>query len=515
MQIWAEIFDADGTSHGRVHCINLTVRRHLDRVGDIRLQVPATDPHATRGLRIGRWLDLYTEGRWIGRAVLLNQRVDASQHTTTWYGADAGEQLRRVNTLRGRVYNNVAIGAVVRDLVGLVEGWAARVDAALDEQTTSLRFDGVSVLAALDTLRERHGYHFRIGPDDNRLHFGALGDESAVQLIGLAGGGKPLRRALLPIDQLSVTHDGYDILNWVEPVGGNGDGALTLKKATRSAPYPIQSMAGPNGRPLYYLADSASIAEYGQVQAVLNAPNLLPIEASADGVVNAANVLYDWAAATLQRRRAPQTVYQASAVKPSVPILAGQRVRLTYQGVAWQANQPARYVEIDDLLWVLSVTERYGITGQGVDLELSTVDSPAPDPAALVAGVIQVQHETTLRSSLTPNQRQETHSLSIDASSEDWLTFTVNPLTMDVTLCRVTLRREDTSGPDTLTLWIDEQEVGGGPWLWGGSALEVSLDVQDYLVEPLQAKHRLRVGCLYGAGALEVELTLVEVIAGG
>lgn len=516
MHIWAEIFDANGTSYGRVHCINLTVRRHLDRLGDIRFQVPATNPQATRHLQVGRWVELYSAGRWVTRGVLLSQQVNAHDHTLTCYGADMGELLRRVNTLRGRVFHATPIGAVVRDLVGLVGGWAASVDSALDDQTTSIRFDGVSVLAALDTLRERHGLHFRIGPDDNRVVFGALGEASEVQLIGLAGGGKPLRRTLLPIDGLRVSHDGHDILNWVEPIGGTGDGALTLKKATRTGPYPIQQTLGPNGRACYYLTDTDSVARYGQVQAILNAPSLLPIEASTQGVVNAANALYDWAAATLHRRRAPQTVYEVSAVKPSVPILAGQQVRLTYQGVARQGGQAARYVEIDDLLWVLSVTERYGLTGQGVDLELSTVDSRPPAPSELVAGVIQLQSTATLRSTLTPNQRQQTNTLSgvtVDHAAE--LIVKISPLAVDVTLCRLTLQRAALTGPDTLTVRVDGQEVAGGPWLWGGSGLAVTLDVQDYLLEPLQGEHTIRLSCLYGAGDLEAELTLVEVVLGG
>ncbi len=76
---------------------------------------------------------------------------------------------------------------------------------------------------------------------------------------------------------------------------------------------------------------------------------------------------------------------------------------------------------------------------------------------------------------------------------------------------------DDTEYPDTLRVSIngtDRTTALGGPWGGGGSAVDVTLDVTDYInaAATLQQEHTVQFSCDGGQGEVEVLVELYEVI---
>lgn len=526
MRIWAEVKEPDGTTLGIVNLISLTLQRKLDAAGSIQLAVPSSDIHAQKYLRLGRYVDLYVkrddrhERELVSTGILLKDTINVSSGgaaVTQWKATDGLEDFRRDNTLRGLVFNNRPIVDVINNL--LPTGWNATFDDV--SGNTSQRFDGLSKFKAIDRVRELHGLHFRLGNGANRLNFGAFGDDSGVRISNIAVSDTALHanQELIAIQRLSVVEDGHDIINWIEPISGPADAPLTLKQSTRLSPYPIQTTTGPNGKTIYYLTNNASITLYGTIKSVLAPKSLIvPVEATATALLNASNVLYDWAAARLDRIAIPQTTYQITGVKLDTPLRPGDKVHLRYRGEATQRGRLIKYVDVDADLWVLSMTEDYGTTGQLVTLEVSTVDIQPASAVDMIVETVQGQQQSTTALAINVDRAETTATADVSVATPVDVTFEVRDSTIFVPSCLITITRTSVDGPGTVSLTLDGTTIPGGPFLYGPGQLTASIDIEEILndLDPLQGEHTLNVSVLFdGDGSdLSVKVSLVEATLG-
>lgn len=524
MRIWAEVTEADGTVLGIVNLVSLTVTRRLDAAGEIRLDVLSSDIHGAKYMRLGRYVRVYVKQsdkhnkELIETGVLLHDTISVGQSgslLTNWKATDGFEDFRRDNTLRGLVYNNRPIVDVVNGL--LPSGWNSTFDDV--SGNTSQRFDGLSLLKALERVRDHHGYHYRLGSGSQRLQFGTFGKDSGVRVSNAAVADPALldNAELILIQKLTVVEDGYDIVNWVEPISGPADAPLTLKQSTRISPYPIQTTTGPDGKTIYFCTDNASINLYGTIKAVLAPRSLIvPVEATAGALLNASNVLYDWMAAQLSRRSVPQVTYQVAGIKVDSTVRPGDKIRLTYKGQATQRGRVVKYVDVDEDLWVLSVTESYGVNGLLVSWEVSTVDVQPVSAVDVVADVIQSQQQATTSVSIQVDRQEVEDTLDVSVSSPGSLAFTVRDSTIFVASCKVTVTRTSEDGPGTVAFTLDGEAIGG-VYLYGPGQLTASVDIEDVLNDgSIQGDHTLGVTVLFdGDGSdLNVKVSLVEATLG-
>lgn len=526
MRIWAEIYNGAQTRLlGVVTLAGASIVQALDKAGSMTLDVPATDPQAVALMQWGRWVYVYTDTprtRRVGRGILMrhNVSITGGQKTVSWRCIDSLVALQRANTLTARVYDDVPIARVIRDLMRLVSGWSVRIDGVSAGATTSQRFDGVSVLEAITTIADLHGYHFRPGVN-NQLVFGELGEDSGLRLVDPGHAGREMRansRVAL-VEALTVLEDGAEVINWLMPFSGPVDGALTLKRSTRKAPYPIKTAEGANGETIYFIRDDASIEEHGEIRAVEGPKQLVfPVSVSDLGFINAANVLYDWAATQLQRRSRPQLNYGATVAKLDRESLVGQQVRLTYQGEAHGPNRTTRLVDVDTDFWVTQQTARYSLSGVSIDLELSSNSEPPRKPEQMVAQILKRQNRLAAQMSVAQRVFKDTLTFNGYGDSQS-ITFEVSERSVDLASCRVTIRRDDpVSGPDRLRLVVDDEaEVPGGPFLEGANAgLSVSVDIADVVLglSEVRGEHTLTITALYGAGNLVVSVSVYEAVVG-
>jgi len=523
MRLWGEVWSADGTSRlGVVNLASCRVSRKLDTISKISVAAPATDPNSVDLLSFNRQLYIYEQRgekkALIGQMILQQQKqsLTAQGKAVTWEGFEILEELRQKNTWRGLVINDQPFEVAMRSL--LPSGWRAAVEDGLGNYSD--RLDGISKWKAISDAAKKKGLHVRLGRTTRMIQIGAFGADSGLTIINPSYAPQYLNHdpSVALIDTLEVASNGYDMANKIVPIaGGSGDGALTLKRATRTTEYTTQSESI-NGGTQYYLADSASIAEYGQIERVISIPNLVPVEATSAAAVNAANILHEWACAWLRRYKQPQHSYKCS-IKHEGQLLPGDKVRLRYKGMVTQGSTPVYWLEVDADFWVIEVSESYSATGRTMNLTISDIDMAAMEAAEAVAMGITEVKEAQKAVSLTTQPNKYTKTVAIAAGTPSTITIDLSEFTLDLARARVKITRTSPYFPDTLTVSVDGQSITAGvygeesPFLGGTAQFEVMLDIEDALTQQIEAAHSMQLNVAAGTGTLTLEFDLVEVIA--
>lgn len=396
MRLWVDVLSAAGERLGPgpvVDAQTATVQRVLDGVGSWSLSLPAGERRhlelLVEGNHVAIWGEQNGAVRMLGggqiEEVTLRSATDGAVMMVK--GPDRLAELKHASTLLGRQYSDALIADVASELAGLA-GWTASVESGLG--TTTLRFDGESALKALQTMIETHGLHLRLGEGERVVEIGKFGTNSGLRLIQRRSLGIDVydNPHVTLIEKITVSRDESEIINWLLPLGAKEEPRVTLEQSTRSGPYAIQSMTGPGGATLYYLADAASAARYGVRQAVRVYDRVKAASAAPADMVAAANTLYDAAASDLARAGQRQESYDLTLVGVKQTIRPGDLVRVVYQGAVERDGERVAWLDTDDLYWVVEVSETWGSEGHTVRVSVSNVDRVAEDAAQTVARTV-------------------------------------------------------------------------------------------------------------------------------
>lgn len=395
MRLYAKVYNAAGTLQGIAQEIkSATITKALDAAGSISLTFAAAATHTVDLLKKERRIELYLEQndvvRMVGSGIIRDLTVDDSGTANfSASGPDSLDAFTRKSVLLGRIYDNQPILNIANGLVSLVPGWSISVDST-DSQTA--RFDGTNVLKALIRVAEEKGLHLREGIDPNTLEMGAFGDDSGIKAVAphMLSHDLDTRTDVMLIEKISQKSSSRGVVNWIIPMGGGeGAAALTLKDSTRTAPYAIHSMTGPDGSTLYYLTDDDSITEYGEIQKVVTFKEISPVANSSAAKVLAANALYDAAAAWLQRNAVALDTYTMSVARPISTIRPGQKISVLYKGVIETETGSKAYLDVNTPFWVMKVTQNISDGGVGATLDVATVDRHEMDTTRIVVGAIE------------------------------------------------------------------------------------------------------------------------------
>jgi hypothetical protein len=398
MRLWADVYSAAGArlGDGPVMLTSAAVTRVLDGIGTIRFSVPGTDTRARALLlnerRVRLWFQAHdgVTPRQIGSGII--RQVRASGTPADWSldleGPDDLDGLARVSTKLGRKYSAQTVSTIASSLVGLVSGWSV---SASGGEVTDARFDGVSVFKALLALAQQQGLHVRAGTSTNTVEVGAFGTAAGLRLVNPIGAPPAIDAAdeIALIETISVEQNSEAVCTRLYPIGaGIGEAWLTIFKADRNLPYTRQ-VANINGIDQHFLEDFAAVALYGVIEKMGRFGDIAPLTNSEADQKNAANALYDAAAAWLSRYSQRQDVYQVTAHKVRTTLRPGDKVRLVYNGVVERDGMVSNFIDVDGDMWVMEVTERVGLEGASVDLVLSSVDRQAQDAARVVIGALE------------------------------------------------------------------------------------------------------------------------------
>ena len=451
MRVWCDVFDSDYNrlGDGPVTAIkSASFRRALDGAGTFNMSLVGTDEQALTLLTNERRVRIYGEAldgtaRVLGDGIIRQRNMTEQSGGVTLQvsGPDALDELKRVNTLLARTYRDT-VQNVVDVLLGLATGWTATVDASIASNTIDVRYDGVSVLAALQNIADRYGYHLRLSSSTARtLEISEFGDDNGLRIskTEIVTTETIQNSELLMVQRLSQGQTSEQIYNWLLPIGaGEGTAALTLEKSTRTSPYTIQSTTAGDGRTLYYISDAASISTYGTIQKVGQFKEIAPNGNTNTDIVAAANALYDAAVEDLQRHTQQTEQYSVTVKNVQQTIQPGDKIHVDYKARVQTQSGFVDYLSIRDDFWILDVNETVSASGTSATLTISNVDQRITTPAEQMMNAIEQINLRNLQPTTTGSVRSYVYYDDMDGTNS--VTIPIEFTTATLLLQRVRLR---------------------------------------------------------------------------
>ena len=137
-RVWLDVYDESTllrVGQGPVIKVrDATIRRPLDGAGTFDVNCVAPDPRALTLLETDRIVRIWSEDqggiRLRGEGIITDWQLSESASGVGFKisGPDVLEQLKRKNTLLGRIYNQVTLQSLVDDLITLAPGWSVELD---------------------------------------------------------------------------------------------------------------------------------------------------------------------------------------------------------------------------------------------------------------------------------------------------------------------------------------------------------------------------------------------------
>ena len=409
MKLWIDVCDTNWVKAGMgpIQVQSVTIDRLLDGAGGFALDCVATDERTLSELTLERRIKVYVSDesgtRLIAKGVVRRREQGYTNggFTLSVSGPDALDDLKRYSVLLNRQFTQLPRNEVLSALAGLA-GWTVTADTT--DQLLSARFDGVSVLSALQKICDQNGIHLREALTENStLEIGAFGTDCGVVAVSADSipTGVYANDDIAIIASIQKTEDSEALANWLIPIGaGEGEASLTLKHSTR---YGVKSMLGADGRPLYYLTDEDSIATYGVIQRAGTFKDIAPLTNSPVSKQIAGDALFDAAQVWLKRNSVKQVVYSLSLKKVKKVIRPGDKIRVKYRGdVETSEGKILQLENVDGLFWVTQVSESYTPDGMCVSLSVSNVDQIAQDSAKTIIGALEGMRVQNLKPATFP-----------------------------------------------------------------------------------------------------------------
>ncbi|MBZ0295004.1 MAG: hypothetical protein K8L99_20745, partial [Anaerolineae bacterium] len=398
MQIWADVYSPQATLLGPgpiVHISGARINRGLDGADSFSFDVPGTDARGLDLLQTKRRIQLKTldGGNEINLGRFIIENIGARDTSSGWTRSCSGPgqlgELKFKTTRRGRKYDAQTVSAVIDSLLGLTSGWTR---SGSSSNLVNVRYDGATLLKAVQSLVTQQGIHFRQGAS-GILEVGAFGESNGLRAINtaVASVGLGVNDDVMLIESFSLDEDSEAIVNWLEPLGaGRGDAALTLEKSTRTTPYTIQSETGPDGRTVYFIEDASSQAANGLIEKTGTFKDIAPLSNSEADQIAAANALYDMAASWLQRYSQKYVAYTMSVKKVPKLIKPGEKIHVSYHGwITDEAGERVDFRTIEDDFWVMEVSTTFSTSGITTHLKVATIDRYEQDVTGIILGALE------------------------------------------------------------------------------------------------------------------------------
>lgn len=422
-RVWLDVYDNETLlrlGEGPVFSVvRASISRPLDGAGSFRASVVATDARALTLLQTNRIVRIWGEDtagiRLRGEGLIANYRLSETPGGVGLQinGPDILEELKRKNTLLGRIYNQETLQDVCDDLITLAPGWAVDVDVSIASEVIDARFDGVSLFKAFAQIVKRYGIHMRSSLSATRtLEISPFGQSNGlrihkVETINTEALANPKLLMVQDITQDKVLESNNYFKVLMPTAAGEGTAALTLREAYEEngnggRTYPIQLITGPDGRTMYYISTttypSGGYADFredpGAAVKVGQYKDIAPLSNSVADRRNASEALYTAGVADLERSSVEQVAYSVTVRNVKENILPGDTIRLDYKA---QVEIPGHLVDETELLTYLDVRgdfvilkadESISAEGTSTDLEISNLDKFEQDEIELIFDVL-------------------------------------------------------------------------------------------------------------------------------
>jgi len=377
MSLQADILDSEGDiwGDGTITLTSATLARMLDGSGSLRFDCPE-DIRARTLLVPGRyvriWYD-YGDRVEVFAEGIINRAGITPGSKVAVDGNDLLQELKYRITLPNLTFDGTTVQATMTSLISSL-GWTVEANGtALTQTVVELFEDAVSLLRAVIMVAEHSGTHLRLSTAARVLQVGTFSTWGGITLIdGASGDGGSSYSG--QIADLSISEQN-DIVNWLIPVGADG---LTLAQSTDPN---VRTVTGPDGNPVPYLADDASIALYGLRQAQDTYPDIKALSAAPADVTAAANVLAIAGLTTLAKKSVIRRDYRGKVYGLRAALLPGDSVRVIYAGQVYREEDGSLWPggAIDEYLYIIKSETYAGEGGTWHTVELSNVNALKED----------------------------------------------------------------------------------------------------------------------------------------
>lgn len=395
-----DVYSASGVKQNIGPLVNILAAEYvqaLDQIGSYKLTLPADDVKVgtlTQGAQL--WVYRESEGLvFKGTIDQMRTRLDVDNRLLVDVsGSSIARQLVWANVLFGLSFTAASASSFLTGTLAGT-GWSnGTVDVGLN--SISARFDGTSVWETAAKGASVLGVHIREDLLNKAIDFGAFGDDSGLVFRNVEAVDPALNTNthLFPITKLELLDESTEVWNRIIPIGtGQGVNKLDLQQSSRATPYTIQSATGPDGLTYYYIEDAASQALYGIRTKIVNFKDIVPVDNSTTGFLNASNALYDAGADYLDRHKNPLRTYKASVVGvkhvdsiTGVPKLyLGQTARLQFNGVL-DNGVVYEWLAVDTNLYIMGWKRSFDASGADTwDFTVTTVDRLVEDGTVKIA----------------------------------------------------------------------------------------------------------------------------------
>lgn len=438
----------------------LNFSKRLDRVGEASFSFPAADARIAL-IQPGVEFDIYDDiigyvGRYIFRDIDIQDKSgEALASVTCW---DAMYELALWITGMGRNFQATAVETIVDTLVGEVADWTTETGVSLG--TSTVTYQGQTVMEAVSELAERHGLHFRL----NRgkvLAFNAFGTkDEAVRLVRGRGqfGAPPDDVAF--VTSITRTVEDDELYNRIIALGaGEGSGQITLENAAGDI-YSVASRTPATGQTMYYIEDTVSSTAYGVREQVVVFDKIHPIANTDTAMQQAIDELYTNVETYLLRHKDPLIEYTVQVRGLRRDVLPGDKIRLIYRG----KTDDNIYLDVDDFFWVLDIRQRRSTGGDyGTTFTLLNIDRRRFNDMELITRTVQAVRSEKLVVKPTAFRLSDTYTDTIQNGNGNYqdkdaeFTLTIDDTVMAVT--RVILKWKTTPLSST-SVWAAHTSPG-------------------------------------------------------
>ena len=446
-RLWADVYDVMGNRLGDgpvTEIIDISTTSALDAISDWSLQIGLNDARSYL-LLAERHVRVYAAWRGRRREVIhgiINIRAisdSTAGPSLLISGQSIEREVRHINTLPNRAFNNVGLKFMLDDLQSLLTDWTFMLDQRIGSQIVNMRHDATSVFRALTALQEHYGIHLRLYPD-KRIYVSKLGRSSGFRLHRIEdlppGGLK--NASLLPVENINETTDSSKVYNRIYlQGGGEGSATLTLADSTRTSPYPIRSAIGTDGVAAYYIEDTASIARYGLIEKVTQFKDIAPINNFGSSIVAAADELYEAGVVYLNRYKEPVRRYSVRVRTQNLILRPGDTIDVNYVANLIVGGEKIPYLSVKGDFWIVRINETINHNGVGASLEIQNNDRQLHSAGEIVLSAVEQIDNRNLKPSTGTSGYIRDFQAMIDPNNDVEIPLEVTEATLYVQRVRL------------------------------------------------------------------------------
>ena len=312
-----------------------------------------------------------------------------------------------------------------------------------------MRLDGASILKAFQDLFPRYGYHIRLDPTAPKtLVVSRFGNASGYRAHAIRNFYEEAleNEELVLVERINEEADTENLVNRIFLQGaGEGTAALTLNGSTRTTPYTIEDIVGPDLTSQYYIEDTTSIADYGVIEKYVQFKEIGALSNSSADVRNAANALYDAGVIHLSRYARPFEHYNVILRNVRQNLQVGDTLRLDYVAEIDTPDGKARYFDLEGDYWIMECRESIDANQIITSLRVASVDRMPDTPAKWVQDAIEAVQARDLKPSVTGSIRSYVFPRQIDQHNGGKIPIEFTAASREVAACA----NADTDTPAT------------------------------------------------------------------